>query len=276
MSIIHQALKKAAAEGQISPVPSTILRGHPARPFLIRSRVLIPLLALIFLISFIFSAKRIWPPFNLFLSSIDSALNVRSSPSPESKIPRLSVKQPPQKSFSLEPRVSAIPSNGKEGEAAIAEGLNFYNQGKMDLARQRFAIAASLLPFSAVAHNNLGLTLRNQGNVHEAMEHYQEAIRLDPDYAEAHNNLGMAYDQLGSIDRAASYYQKAIHFKPAVPEFHLNYATWLERKGDFIKASQEYQLYLSLESRTQPEGMTNRQQESVALVKARLKELKGL
>jgi len=170
----------------------------------------------------------------------------------------------------------ALPGRMEDGETALAEGLDFYNQGKVELANERFAKAVSLLPLSAVAHNNLGLTFRNQGKIREAMEHYQEAIRLNPDYAEAHNNLGMAYDPLGSIDQAASYYQQAIRFKPKAPEFHLNYATWLERKGDFLKARQEYQLYLSLESDPNRDGMTNQKRESISLVKARLKDLKGL
>lgn len=266
MSIIHQALKKAASEAQITPAQSTILKNHPASSFFPRSRVLILLSGLILFVAFIFSAVRIWPSLRISFSTGSSVTEVKKS------APLMPKADP----SSLDERQSDPSSGGAEGQAALAEGLNFYNQGKVDLASERFAKAVSLLPLSAIAHNNLGLTFRNQGKINEAMEHYQEAIRLNPEYAEAHNNLGMAYDQLGSIDQAASYYQKAIRFKPTVPEFHLNYATWLERKGDFLKARQEYQVYLSLESDPRRDGMTNQKRESIELVKARLKDIKGL
>ena len=71
------------------------------------------------------------------------------------------------------------------------------------------------------------------------------------------------------MDQAAAHYQKALRFKPDAPEFHLNYATLLERKGDFPQAKKEYQLYLTLESSPQKENV-------IALVKGRLRELKGL
>jgi Tfp pilus assembly protein PilF len=272
MSIIHQALKKAAAEGQITPNKSTILKSHAAKSFPPRSRFLIFLFGLILLVSFVFSAKRIWPILQGSFPTADSAKEVKTSTASERNSRQLPADRSTQNPSSTEPTI--VP-DGDNGGIALTEGLNFYNQGKMELANDRFEKAVSLLPLSAVAHNNLGLTFRHQGKIREAMEHYEEAIRLDSDYAEAHNNLGMAYDQLGSIDQAASYYQKAIRFKPTVPEFHLNYATWLERKGDFVKARQEYQRYLSLETDTSSDGMTNQQKESVVLVKNRLKELKG-
>ena len=271
MSIIHQALKKAAAESQVAPNRPAILKNHSAKSFFTRSRFLMVLI-FVFLVSFIFSEKRIWPNLRVSFYTGNPAKEVGSSTASEPKVNSLSADRSPQVPLPLKP----APSNDKkEGETALDEGLDFYNQGKMELANKSFAKAVSLFPLSAIAHNNLGLTLRNLGKIHEAMEHYQEAIRLDSDYAEAHNNLGMAYDQLGSIDQAASYYKKAITLKPAIPEFHLNYATWLERKGDFVKARQEYQRYLSLQSNAPTNTMTDQQKDTIALVNAHLRELKG-
>jgi tetratricopeptide (TPR) repeat protein len=273
MSIIHQALKKAAAEAESTHSQPTILKSYPGKRFYTKFSFLIFLSGLVFFIFFILLAKSLWPTFpfpllkeNFALEQGNKAKNTGNAPSPAPG-PSLSVSTPPET-----PPVPDSNSDIQRGEAALKEGLGFYNQGKMDFANENFAKAVLLLPLSPVAHNNLGLTLRNQGKTDEAIEHYQEAIRLNPNYAEGLNNLGMAHDQRGSIDQASSYYQKAIRLKPAVPEFHLNYATWLERKGDFVKARQEYQRYLDLESSN---GGTSQKKESIALVKARLAELKG-
>lgn len=270
MSIIHQALKKAAAEGQVSHASSTLIKGTSARPFPLKSAI-ISLLALALFFSLIFLGS-LRPSLRSFfkIEQANKAENTLIAPKKTSDSTLIA--SSPKKQFQSKSDVE--PS--QQGEAALAEGVVFYRQGKMELAKERFTVAVSLLPLSAVAHNNLGLVLRNQGKIEEAIRHYQEGIGLDSNYAEAHNNLGMAYDQLGSIDQASIYYQKAIRFKPAVPEFHLNYATWLERKGDFSKARQEYQAYLSLESKAVSDGKaTSQQKESIALVKARLMELKG-
>ena len=272
MSIIHQALKKAAAEGQIAQVQPPIVKTHAARLFP-RSYFLIFLSGLVLLFFFILSGKR------LFLSFYGSSpiTEAKTVITPPGQIPDLTLST---KNTSLGESSASETKSGshvQDGEAALAAGFDFYGQGKIELANESFAKAVLLLPFSEVAHNNLGLTLRSLGNVNEAIEHYQEAIRLNSNYAEGHNNLGMAYDQLGSIDQAASYYQKAIRLKSKVPEFHLNYATWLERKGDFLKARMEYQMYLTLASDLQRKGKaTPLQKESIALVQARLAELKGL
>lgn len=271
MSIIHQALKKAAAEGQVTHAPSTLIKGTLARPFSKKSAILISLFALVLFFSLIFLGN-LRPTLRSFFKTEQASKAESIVIAPRQTPDATPIASSLTKRFQLESNIG--PS--QEGEAALAEGVVFYNQGKMELAKERFTKAVSLLPLSAVAHNNLGLALRNQGKIKEAIRHYQEGIELDSNYAEAHNNLGVAYDQLGSIDQASIYYQEAIRFKPAVPEFHLNYATWLERKGDFSIARQEYQAYLNLESKAVSNGKaTSQQKESIALVKARLMELKG-
>jgi tetratricopeptide (TPR) repeat protein len=276
MSIIHQALKKAAAEGQISPVQSNVIRTHPSRHFSLRSNFLIFLLGLVFLSFFIFSARSLWPIFQFSFLNERNGIEQADEAKQSATLAEPTPAPPLSIGSTQEPPVLTRDSGPQGGETALAEGLDFYNQGKMDLANESFKRAVALLPLSPIAHNNFGLTLRNRGEINEAIQHYEEAIRLNANYAEAHNNLGMAHDRLGSIDQASFYYQKAIRLKPAVPEFHLNYATWLERKGDFIKARQEYQVYLNLESKILSDGKaTNRKKESIALVKARLAELKG-
>src|SRR3989338_7224096 len=261
MSIIHEALKKAAAEKE-PPENSVVSFRYSAKSLhgLSPSVALLSGIFFLVLFSFLFTSLH-WKE-ALFLS-LKGISNATTSKAPlERSTPSLA-------QTALANSSSEINNQKEEGGRALALGLNLYRQGKTVPASEAFNKAISLLPESPVAHNNLGLTLRMLGKENEAMAHYQEAIRLDAGYAEAYNNLALVYDRRGSVDQAAAHYQKALRFKPDAPEFHLNYATLLERKGDFPQAKKEYQLYLTLESSPQKENV-------IALVKGRLRELKGL
>ncbi|MFQ5949456.1 MAG: tetratricopeptide repeat protein [Nitrospiria bacterium] len=266
MSIIHDALKKAAAEGEGAYERSSTLQFHSEKSLHPIYAKLITLFFLGALLSFsllYLNAQGRRP-----LTPDQSGASF--SPPPEEAPPA-----PGEKSSAMKTEFGAVQDRRREeGDRFLKEGLDLYHEGKFD---QSFIKAVSFPSLSAVAHNNLGLTLRSQGKAGEAIAHYEAAIRLDPDYAEAHNNLGMAYDRLGSIDQSGDHYEKAIHLNPSVSAFHLNYATWLERKGAFAEARREYRIYLRLASDRIKDGLGSDQgDETVALVKSHLKQPKGL
>lgn len=268
MSIIHDALKKAAAEkDEPLPHPSS-LEYHSGKSTATPWSRGIPLflfLGLFLAAGFYFYGQggRSLP----FDQAIDPLAPPpeRDSPVPEG----------------ISPVKEAVPGNTPDrhddkGEKTLLEGLERYRQGEYARASRLFKEAVATPSLSVMAHNNLGLTLRRQGKVDEAITHYKEALRLDPNHAEAHNNLGMAHDFKGSIDQAGEHYKKAIDLKPSVPAFHLNYATWLERKGSFGSARREYQSFLQLASDQVESGTgPGQQNETVTLVKSHLKQLKG-
>lgn len=270
MSIIHEALKKAASEGA-SETSRSISHSHLFRASTQTRRVYRWIaigISFLVLSGFFFSVQY---PFSL-QSHLDKSTTPSILPSLESKIesavPTLDHILAEDKKIDDSESTGILPnSQVEDGERMLMTGIKLYNEGKIEEANSAFTEAVELLPQSAVAHNNLGMVLRYQEKAGEALIHYQEAIRLDPNYAEAENNIGLIYDKTGSIDQAAIHYKRAINIKPAVPVFHLNYATLLERKGDFSNARKEYKTYLELE--------TDQKSEMIPLVRSHLNKLKG-
>lgn len=271
MSIIHEALKKAASEStpEISKPNSNShlfrasVQGSPAYRWIAIS------ISIFALSGFFFYARYRSPTTlnDLRQSMISSELPALNSKT-DLEAPRsVQVTMGDKKIDNLESTKGLKGLQEEEGERALIAGIRFHQEGKIEEASSALTKAVELLPLSPIAHNNLGMVLRNQGKTDEALNHYKEAIRLDPNYAEAENNIGLFYDKTGSVDQAAVHYKRAIEIKPMVSLFHLNYATLLERKGDFSNARKEYQLYLDLE--------TDPKSEVILLVRSHLEKLKG-
>lgn len=265
MSIIHDALKKAALEGASEVAKSQVNNGALMISTQLsgRYRWLKVSLSIIALSVFFFSARYLSPILlTRFGRPTVSPLNTLQKAPPTNPIP---TGTPSQSHLSNETELPD--SKAEEGKRFLTEGTNLYYGGKIEEAGEAFQKSVELLPLSPVAHNNLGIVLRHQGKTSEALNHYREAIRLDPNYSEAENNLALIYDQSGSVDEAAIHYKRAIEIEPSIPEFHLNYATLLERKGDFSNARKEYQTYLNLE--------TNHQSKIIPIVRSHLDRLRG-
>lgn len=269
MSIIHEALKKAASEGT-SETSRAISHSHLFKASVQTSQVYRWIaigISLSVLAGFFLSIRY---PFytsgNLGRSIIppEPTLNLKT----HSGIPQLDQAMNSDKKIDASETTSLSPdSQVEEGERILIAGIKLYRDGKIEEASNTFIKAVDLLPLSPIAHNNLGMVLRHQGKMNEALTHYQEAIRLDPNYAEAENNIGLILDKRGWIDQAAIHYKRAIGIRPSVSVFHLNYATLLERKGDFSNARKEYQLYIDLE--------TDQKSKMIPLVRSHLNKLKG-
>lgn len=271
MSIIHEALKKAAVEGA-SESPKVVVGGDALTAsanvsggyLWVKVGLFILILPVFFLSARYLSSLSLsqlnQPSTPLSLSSGSDRINPKTSP------PNHLENGTPSPDNSSDKKAFQD-ANIKEGEQMLARGVKLYHDGKMNEASDTFRKTVQLLPLSPIAHNNFGMVLRHQGQTTEALGHYKEAIRLDPNYAEAENNIGLIYDQLGSVDEAAIHYKRAIDLKPTFPSFHLNYATLLERKGDFPNARKEYLIYLSLE--------TDHQSNTISVVRSHLNNLKG-
>jgi cytochrome c-type biogenesis protein CcmH/NrfG len=64
--------------------------------------------------------------------------------------------------------------------------------GRTDEAISQFQNILRTNPYSAKAHNYLGIVLVNQGRTDDAISQFQEAIRLKPDLVDARKNLARA------------------------------------------------------------------------------------
>ena len=68
---------------------------------------------------------------------------------------------------------------------------------------ERFRVTGKNVRFAPKAALALGIAFHDQGKLDEAAAAFREAIRLKSDYAAAHSNLGMALTDHGRIDEAA-------------------------------------------------------------------------
>ncbi|MEW6544627.1 MAG: tetratricopeptide repeat protein [Nitrospirota bacterium] len=60
------------------------------------------------------------------------------------------------------------------------EGIQAYDQGQWERAKQRFEAAIQASPELAEAHYNLGLALYKLGNLQEGDKHFMKAANLAP------------------------------------------------------------------------------------------------
>ena len=84
-----------------------------------------------------------------------------------------------------------------DAEKHYNDGLELYEEGRLEEAIAKYDEAIRLDPQYAKAYFNRGLAYGNLGQFQRAIEDSGEAIRLDPQDAKAYNNRGLAYVVLG-------------------------------------------------------------------------------
>jgi Flp pilus assembly protein TadD len=85
----------------------------------------------------------------------------------------------------------------------------FRQQGKLDLARQSYLKATSLVPDNAEAFSSLVVIELIQGNDAKAVEYGEKAWALRKDYPSIPANLAIAYHYLGNMQKRDEFYQHA-------------------------------------------------------------------
>ena len=219
MSIIHEALKKAAGEASSGPV------GRSATGYF----------------SYGETSHRTFR--GIFLAGLILFVAIMSYYLFGASRPLLRLSRATQSAQVVRP-VSAVSAKA-DGLTRVNEGIDFYKKGDLPSAERAFETAVLSSPELAVAHNNLGLVLRHEGKLNEAVLQYQEALRLNSQYAEANHNLGLVYEMTGHFDEAMFRFRKALELNPTLAEAHYHLARALEREGDLEEAKKEYRSFLS-------------------------------
>jgi Flp pilus assembly protein TadD len=98
------------------------------------------------------------------------------------------------------------------------EGLQAYQAGKLEEAKDLFLKAVKADPSNAKFWTNLGLALRQLDRPREAAVAYRRANQAQPDYALAYKNLGVALEKLGDNNGAAEAYRKYCELAPEAPD----------------------------------------------------------
>lgn len=245
MSIILDALKKAAKEGTLRKLP---LERKESLTILNRSRLRGPLLLSILIIV---PLALLWIYFNN-----GSGIHQKSEP----------VAAPlPSSSITVE-----IPMPRQKGYDHHQTGIRLFKEGRFSEAEKEFLRAIEINPEFVEAHNNLGLAYWRQGKKTQAIERYKKSLDMKPDYAEAMNNLAIIYDNDGRYEEAVQLYVSSLKLKPDYAEAHLNCAISLEKAKRLVEARDHYQAFLDLA------GSSGADRELLDKVKRRIEALPHL
>ena len=100
--------------------------------------------------------------------------------------------------------------------------------------------ALTLVPDSALVHNNRGVACMALGRLSEAAMHFRQALEAKPDYAEAHNNFGVALKRQGEGEQALACYVRALEINPRYAKALLNVGTYFFERRDYPEALRWY------------------------------------
>jgi tetratricopeptide (TPR) repeat protein len=249
MSLIHEALKKAARDETLQALPSEPRKIHistgtfPIVRLILFSGLLFILLSVV---TFIY-LKRVGSG-----STVKSVnIGIPASPlreevgQPDVAGGAAGIRMKEEASVETGMQVQEETTTARQVSLHLQQGMNDYKAGKPAEAEQEYRRALSLRENDAVIHNNLGLALKAQGKFKEAEAHYQSALKLRPDYVPSLNNLGLLYDEQNRVEDAIRLYQRALQLAPEYAAAHLNYALALERTGYQNEARLHYQAFLA-------------------------------
>ncbi|MFZ2472296.1 MAG: tetratricopeptide repeat protein [Methanothrix sp.] len=95
------------------------------------------------------------------------------------------------------------------------EGLDLYNQDKINDSLQAYNRALELDPNDFEAWNNKGIDEGLLGKYDEALKSFGNAVAINESYAEAWYNMGVIYDFKGYYYTAVQAYKRATQIDPS-------------------------------------------------------------
>jgi tetratricopeptide (TPR) repeat protein len=99
-------------------------------------------------------------------------------------------------------------------EDHLKQGVEYYEQDKLEEAIVEYEKALELEPGNPNAHRNLGSVYVKQGKWEEAIAAYEQAIKLDPNFGEAYADMVAAYVGLDNLPEAVDAGEKGIKLAP--------------------------------------------------------------
>ena len=88
---------------------------------------------------------------------------------------------------------------------------------------------------SAAKHNAEGIEHYNLGHWDVAKEHFEAAVNADPKLAEAHYNLALAFHKLGAHAEATAHFKEAAELAPSNTAITDSSAYW-----SHVRSSRDY------------------------------------
>jgi protein O-GlcNAc transferase len=98
----------------------------------------------------------------------------------------------------------------KQADAAFREGYAARQDGKLELARSKFAEVVRLQPDIAEGHEALGAVLVELGKLLDGAREFEAAENIKPSDDGIETNLALAYFQAGQSEKAIPHFESAV------------------------------------------------------------------
>jgi len=119
-------------------------------------------------------------------------------------------------------------------------GVEALEQGDLETADARFALALEYNPRFVEALVNQGLVELQRGNFRRARQLLTRARRLNPDVAQPHHGLGVLAERERRPDIAAKHYEEALKVDPGFSAARANLARLLFEAGRYEHARVQF------------------------------------
>lgn len=149
-----------------------------------------------------------------------------------------------------------------QGQDRLKRGAELLAAGKWPEAAEELRAALAQNPYSAVAHDNLGICYFKLGQPELAIEEFKAALSINPRLSATHNNLGYVYLALGRFAEAEAEFKEALAIDPKNDAAHNNLGRlYLEQKR-YAEAGAEIAEALAINP-TNEEARANRERLAV-------------
>lgn len=102
------------------------------------------------------------------------------------------------------------------------QGVDAFNQGKLDEARELLERAVIANPKDVEAHTFLGIIADTSGDLKKAEKHFAKVVLLAPNSASAHNNYGACLLRLSRISEAVKEFETSLKIDSNQPNALVN------------------------------------------------------
>jgi glycosyltransferase involved in cell wall biosynthesis len=96
----------------------------------------------------------------------------------------------------------------------LAEGEDYFNQGDLSRAKEKFESLLALDPHDLEVLNNLGVIAFQEERLEEAIGNLKQALSIDPTYFDSVDNLSQILLRQGKYQEAVMCFQQALKEKP--------------------------------------------------------------
>lgn len=125
----------------------------------------------------------------------------------------------------------------------LGRGIDYFQEGKYELAVRAFKQSAALSPFSentAKAYDYISKAFIKLDRVEEAIKNYQEAIRIYPSDDTFHVALGDLYLEEKMLEEAVESYEAAVRINPNDAESRYSLGQSCLESGETDRAREQF------------------------------------